>query len=325
MRDQFDREIDYIRISVTDRCNLRCVYCMPEEGVDMLSHNDILTYEELEKLIRALVRIGITKIKLTGGEPLVRRGLVSFIARIKAIRGVEEVTLTTNGLLLESMAEDLIRSGIDRINISIDTLDPKRYAQTTRGGDIHKVLRGMDRLLDLSFSNLKINSVPLRNQSEQDVLELAQMAADRDITIRFIEMMPMGQGKAFNGLTQVEIKDLIRAHGRELIPYEKKMGNGPATYYSLTGYRGKIGFIQAINEKFCHRCNRIRITPTGHLKLCLHYNKGVDLREDIRTLDEVALADKLEQVIRQKPKEHLFSDGHVDEEIDQHNMNQIGG
>lgn len=322
MKDQYNRNIEYIRLSLTDRCNLRCKYCMPETGVKLLNHEDILSYEELLKLAKSLVKLGINTFKLTGGEPLVRLGVLDFIKRLKEIEGVKEVTLTTNGILLYEMAQGLIESGIDRINVSLDTLDEEKYRDLTRGGDLNLVLKGINKLLDLGFENIKINCVPLDDSSEEDILSIARLAKDKRISVRFIELMPVGQGVSYRAYDNRTILDLLSREFSVPKSYVGKLGNGPANYYSFEGFLGKIGFIDALNNKFCGDCNRIRLTASGFLKLCLHYNLGTNIRELLK-LDQDHLSEKLEEIIYKKPKEHKLGEFGLDR--DDRNMNQIGG
>lgn len=324
MKDKYDRPIDYIRISLTDRCNLRCIYCMPEDGVDLVRHEDILSYEELIRLCKALIKIGINNFKLTGGEPLVRLNITDFIGQLKSLEGVGEVTITTNGVLLEDMGLDLMESGIDRINVSLDTLDPDKFHALTRGGDLNKVLRGIDLITGQGFDKLKINAVPIKPIDAKDLADLIRLGEDRPIDIRFINLMPIGQGDEGSGYSKDEMKEIIdRAYGKGQI-YLGKRGNGPAQYYSYPGLKGKIGFIDAIDDKFCHKCNRIRLSATGFLKLCLHYNVGENIRNLINDNSIEDLAIELERIIYNKPLMHQM--GQSDSKFtESRNMNQIGG
>lgn len=325
MKDIYKRKIDYIRISITDRCNLRCVYCMPEKGIDLIKHDEILTYEEIIDLCKLFVKVGISKVKITGGEPLVRKDLHKLIKAIKDIEGIKEVTLTTNGILLYEQLEDLVKAGLDAVNISIDSLRENRYKELTRLGDVNKVLQAIKKAATYKNLRVKINCVPLVNESVQELLELVDLAKDSYISVRFIELMPIGLGKDMKGYSEDEIKDIIEKHIGKLTPYNKALGNGPSKYYSLEGYKGKIGFISAINHKFCKSCNRVRMTPEGFLKKCLHYDLGADLKELLRSgKDKEEILEVIEKTIYNKPKSHKF---HIKNEknSDKRSMSQIGG
>lgn len=323
MKDEFARNIDYLRISVTDRCNLRCVYCMPEEGVDCASHDDILRYDEILRICRGLTGLGIRKVKLTGGEPLVRKDLPWLAARLKRLEGIEKVTLTTNGILLPQYMDELKKAGIDGINISLDTLDPGLFEQITRRDRLKEVKEGIEATYRSGIP-LKINCVPLGN-AKQDLMEVAALARERKIHVRFIEMMPIGYGKQFTFLGEGEILQMLEDRFGAVQPCGEQLGNGPCHYYSLPGFCGKIGFISAISHKFCSGCNRIRLTSQGFLKACLQYETGCDLRKLLRSgaSDEVILQ-AAEEVILKKPKGHQFLEREIREE-ESHSMAQIGG
>jgi len=325
MLDQFGRMIDYVRISVTDRCNLRCTYCMPAEGVEAFQCKDILSYEEIIRLCRIFASLGIKKIKITGGEPLVRLDLCKLIAAIKAIEGIEQVTITTNGVLLESMAEELIRAGIDGINISLDTLTRENFKQLTRRDHLDEVLRGIDQLVQLQYKKIKINCVPIEEVNGDQIAQIAALAKTYPIAVRFIELMPIGMATGYTAIDKEKIlQSLHKAHG-ELIPWKGKLGNGPANYFSIRGFKGKIGFIEALHHKFCGQCNRVRLTANGFLKLCLQYDTGVDLRKLLRSnADDQYIKRIIEKNIVLKPREHYFNDSTV-AQSDQRKMFQVGG
>ncbi len=323
MRDKHNRNIDYVRISLTDRCNLRCVYCMPEDGIELVEHDDVLRYEQILKLCSAFIENGITRFKLTGGEPLVRRGIIDFIRDLKALSGTEEVTITTNGVLLESMGADLVEAGIDRINVSLDTLDRQAYKELTRFDKLDTVLRGIDAVLETGFKNLKINSVPIQPIVKEDILKLVEFAKEKPISVRFIELMPIGEGSEYTGSSSEEIIKIIESEYGKAKVYTGKLGNGPAEYIKIDNFTGYIGFIEAMSSKFCHKCNRIRLSSTGFLKLCLHYDYGVDIKEYIDKLSVEELSKKLNEIIYNKPKAHKL--GLEVEHMELKNMNQIGG
>ncbi|SFU57456.1 cyclic pyranopterin phosphate synthase [Clostridium sp. DSM 8431] len=326
MKDIFNRNIDYIRISITDRCNLRCVYCMPEEGITLTEHEKILTYEEIIRLCREFAKLGISKVKITGGEPLVRRNLKNLIKSIKDIEGIDNVTLTTNGILLEDQIDGLVKAGLDAVNISIDTLDKEKFKSVTRVGDIDKVLKSIDKCLTYENLTVKINCVPIKGENDKEILDIVNLAKDKNLSVRFIELMPIGLGREMKGYTDDEIKKIIEEHVGVLKEYKGKLGNGPSTYYSLENFKGKIGFISAVNHKFCDSCNRVRLTSDGFLKKCLQYETGSDLKKLLRegkSDDEIIRV--IEETIYNKPESHMFSSKDKKEHIEIKGMSQIGG
>lgn len=324
MLDIYNRKIDYIRISITDRCNLRCIYCMPEEGIKLIDHKEVLSYEEIIRLCRQFAKIGISKVKITGGEPLVRKDVHKLIKAIKEIDGIDNVTMTTNGILLENVIDDLVNAGLDAVNISIDTLREDRYREITRLGDINKVMRGIKKCLTYKNLKVKINCVPIKGENEEELLELINLCKDNDISIRFIEIMPIGLGRNMKGFTDEEIIEIVERNIGKLTPYHGKLGNGPSNYYSLEGYKGKIGFISAVNHKFCESCNRVRLTCEGFLKACLQYSIGTDLRELLRSgKSDEEILEAIKNTIYNKPEEHSFN--LIIEKEEQKGMSQIGG
>ena len=324
MIDGYGRTIDYIRISVTDRCNLRCVYCMPEEGVGPVAHEDILTYDEILRLAEIFAALGVRKVKLTGGEPLVRKNIEALVAGLRKIPGIREVTLTTNGVGLEEKMEALAAAGIGGINLSLDTLDPDVFEKITRKKAFDEVMRGFHAALAYPQIPLKINCVPM-GLPGQDVTEVARLAKEYPVHVRFIEMMPIGLGSKFDFQSEDFILRLLAARYGEYQPYEKRLGNGPGHYYSFPGFQGKVGFISAISHKFCDSCNRVRLTSQGYLKTCLQYDIGTDLRKLLRkNADDGTLQRAVEEAILKKPKSHQFT-GTVEEHREMHTMSQIGG
>ncbi|MEG0355992.1 MAG: GTP 3',8-cyclase MoaA [Lachnospiraceae bacterium] len=325
MLDQYGRNIDYIRISVTDRCNLRCTYCMPAEGVQQVPHTDILSYDEIIKICRVCVSQGITKVKLTGGEPLVRKGTEELLSKLKAIDGMEQVTLTTNGVLLKEQMKGLAQAGLDGVNISLDTLDEEMFEKITRRNNLSKVLEGIEEALRYPKVRVKINCVPLAGVNENQWIALAHLAQERKIDVRFIEMMPIGLGKQYQGGTQEDIcKVLEQVYGPGR-PIYGNYGNGPSSYMTFPGFCGKIGFISALSHKFCGECNRIRLTAEGFLKPCLQYGTGVDLRTLMRNgATEEEIQDVIKETVHGKPRSHHFET--AEEETDeQRQMSGIGG
>ncbi len=322
--DQFDRKIDYLRISLTDRCNLRCVYCMPEEGVEWQPHDAILSYEEIARLVRLFADLGIRRVRLTGGEPLVRRGVAELIAAIKAIPGIEAVYLTTNGLALQEQLPGLLAAGLDGVNISLDTLDRAQYAAITRRDALPQALAGLEAALAAPGLTVKLNCVPM-GRNDNQLPALSELARDRDVSVRFIELMPIGLGKTLSRRTEAEVLAILEPALGPWRPCAAPPGAGPAHYGSFPGFRGTVGFISAMTHSFCENCNRARLTSTGFLKTCLQYETGVNLKALMdRGADDAALLDAMERAIRQKPAHHHFSTPSAAGD-ESHSMFQIGG
>lgn len=325
MLDKLNRKIDYLRISVIDRCNLRCVYCMPEEGVESIPHEEILTYEEILRICETVSQLGIKKIKITGGEPLVRKDIVNLIRDIKNLDKIEQVTLTTNGILLYDMLDDLYDAGIDAINISLDTLKEDNFKQITRRDGLEKVLMAIDKAYNLGI-RVKINCLAIRDFNINELADIANFAKDREIDVRFIELMPIGFGKKYTQIDNDEILSILESNFGTFEPVTEKRGNGPAKYYKNKDMKGCIGFISAISHEFCESCNRIRLTSNGFLKLCLHYNKGIDLKAPIRSgISDEDLKVLIHDTIWNKPLSHKFGHTNGEKDIEVKNMVQIGG
>lgn len=319
MRDGFGRDINYLRISLTDRCNLRCEYCMPEAGIKTkVPHCDMLTLEELYEITRAFVSLGIHKVRFTGGEPLVRYGAVDFIKKVNALDGVREVTLTTNGILLGDYLDDLLDAGVRRLNISLDTLDPEKYARITRGGDLTRVLKAIEVAKSKGLKPIKINTVLIGGFNDDEIPQMVEMTRDGSMDVRFIELMPIGEAAGFAKSKFISNEKIL---GRipELVPVERDDPSSPATYYRLPGGKGKVGLINPISCKFCTNCNRVRLTATGKLKLCLHSNREIDLRSVLRNGENLERA--ISEAILTKEEEHHLEN----QEYISRNMNQIGG
>lgn len=324
MIDGHGRKIDYLRISLIDRCNLRCVYCMPEDGVDMVPHTEILTYEEIIRLVKVFAKLGFRKIKLTGGEPLVRKEVAKLVREIKAVEGVEKVTLTTNGTLLAENMEELAAAGIDGINLSLDTLNSEVYEKIVRRDKFTQAMEGFEAALKHPEIPLKINCVPMGMEG-QNILDMAELAKKHPVHVRFIEMMPIGLGKQFEFCSEESILQGLKERYGEYKVYEKKLGNGPGHYYSFEGFQGKIGFISAISHKFCDSCNRVRLTAQGYLKTCLQYDIGADLKSLLREgAEEETIVEAIEKAVYKKPVGHQFGN-EVKEHAESHMMAQIGG
>ena len=323
MLDRYGRVINYLRISVTDRCNLRCCYCMPE-GVQDVGMKNILTFEEIWEIVRTGVSLGITHIRITGGEPLVRKGCVDLIRGIREIPGVETITMTTNGVLLGNYGKQLKKVGVDGVNISLDTLNPEEFYKITGKRELQEVLAGI-RAVKTAGLPVKLNAV---NRKELDPIPLVRYAQEENLPIRFIEMMPVGYGKKYVGRSNEELRETLEAvcgkaecmTNREEL---SRMGSGPAVYYQFSDLKVPVGFISAIHGKFCDTCNRVRLTAEGYLKLCLCYDEGEDLRRVLREGEKENLRTIMEQTIFRKPAAHCFE--HPAEMTETHEMVKIGG
>lgn len=319
MRDSFGRPIDYIRISVTDRCNLRCQYCMPKDVLDV-GHDAIVRYEELLRFCRVATTLGITKFKITGGEPFVRKGLIPFLKELRCIEGVQSVTITTNGQLLERHIKDLAEMGIDGINISLDTLDGTQYARLAKG-PIEPVLSALEASLAAGIPT-KVNAVLLKETKDQ-ILPLAKLAEKKPLSVRFIELMPIGWGTSMEGLSQEEALAILKVAYPDLQPLSKRLGNGPASYYSSNALCGAIGFIAANSHRFCSSCNRMRLTSTAFLKPCLCYDQGISLSSLLQNGTDEEIKEALYEAISMKPERHHFEMPH--DVTEKKKMNEIGG
>lgn len=323
MLDRYGRVINYLRISVTDRCNLRCCYCMPE-GVQDVGLKNILTFEEIWEIVRTGVSLGITHIRITGGEPLMRKGCVDLIRGIREIPGVETITMTTNGVLLGNYGKQLKKAGVDGVNISLDTLDPEEFYKITGKRELQEVLAGI-RAAKTAGLPVKLNAV---NRKELDPIPLVRYAQEENLPLRFIEMMPVGYGKKYVGRSNEELRETLEAvcgkaecmTNREEL---SRMGSGPAVYYQFSDLKVPVGFISAIHGKFCDTCNRVRLTAEGYLKLCLCYDEGEDLRRVLREEEKENLRTIMEQTIFRKPAAHCFE--HPAEMTETHEMVKIGG
>jgi cyclic pyranopterin phosphate synthase len=325
-RDDFGRAINYLRVSVTDRCNLRCIYCMPEDGIQKEPHETILRYEELALVIQAAAELGICKVRLTGGEPLARLGLADFVAMVAGTPGIDDVSMTSNGTLLARHAADLAAAGLQRVNISLDSLRPERFRRITRCGRLEDVLAGVEAARAAGLWPIKFNTVVVRDLNDDEVVDLASRSADEGWHVRFIELMPIGAnvGWAGDGIVPVaEIRDRIERALGPLRAVHGPTGNGPARYFHLPGAEGTIGFIGARTEHFCPTCNRLRLMADGRLRPCLLSDAEIDLRGPLRAgADLEAVKAILARAIRSKPARH-----HLDEALlpQARSMSAIGG
>lgn len=317
MVDTYGREINYLRLSVTDLCNLRCRYCMPADGVDKKNHLEMLTEDEMIMTVKAAASLGIYKLRLTGGEPLVKKNILSICERSAAVEGIREVCLTTNGTLLPNMAKDLKASGVDRLNISLDTLDPDKYAYISRNGTLAQALSGVEAAFEAGFEHLKINAVLIGGFNDDEIPALAKLTCRYFADVRFIELMPMTESEEFGQQAYVPGSAVLSALP-ELIHTEQE--DGVAKLYRLPDARGHIGIISAVSSHFCSSCNRIRLTADGKLKPCLHSNEEFSIKgKDYESMRQV-----MKQVILSKPACHAPLSAKERSNAGR-NMNQIGG
>ena len=324
MVDKYGRKIEYMRVSITDRCDLRCKYCMPE-GCEKVSMSRILTYEQIVRICRAAAELGISRIKITGGEPFVRLGCTDLMREIKAIDGIEEVTVTTNGQTLDRYIEELCEIGVDGINISLDTMDADRFTYITGGGKLEKTLRSIELSAESGIKT-KVNSLPQKGFNEDELENIAGLAFKYGIDVRFIELMPVGAADADRGLSNEDVLQRLMKEWPDLEPDESVHGNGPAVYFKRPGVKGSIGFISALHGKFCSECNRVRLTSQGQLKPCLYYDSGTDLVPFLSGTEE-ELTEALRDAIMKKPEAHCFDekDKRGDDHVEHRLMSQIGG
>lgn len=329
MFDRYQRKIEYVRISLTDRCNMRCRYCMPEEGVEKLRHEDILRFDKIVRIVRALASLGVRKVRLTGGEPLIRRNIVELVREIHAVPGIETIAMTTNGVMLADMAEDLVQAGLTGINISLDTLKAASFTELTRRPFFTRVEDGIEAIAATGLKDVKFNCVPIAGVNEEELSDLvARFTRERPWKFRFIELMPIGCAyeAGFTGVPMAEVRSQLEASFGPLRPVLPEHGvHGPAVYYQAAGFAGQIGFIDAMEHQFCSSCNRVRLTAEGFLKLCLNARTGVDLRHLLRSgMSDEELRQALQQAIYCKPQEHHFKAASY-EEKDSRAMYQVGG
>jgi cyclic pyranopterin phosphate synthase len=331
--DPFQRVISYLRVSVTDRCNLRCVYCMPEEGIEFQPREEILSYEEILAIVRVGASMGMRKVRLTGGEPLVRHGIADLVAMINGVPGIEDISLTTNGIALPRMAAPLARAGLRRVNISLDTLRPERFHQITRWGRYEDVMEGIAAAREAGLSPIKINVVVMRLINDDEVLDFARSTYEQDWDLRFIELMPFLEEQetcikdtslVLGFVPTEEIKQQIERELGPLEPSQTKVGHGPARYFKLAEAKGNVGFISPVSEKhFCESCNRMRLTADGKIRPCLLTDHEVDVKSILRGGgDEEALREGILEALRTKPDAHHLTDGNRPR---RRKMIQIGG
>lgn len=326
MIDTYGRRIDYLRISLTDRCNLRCRYCMPEEGVEDQGHSRMLSLEQIFRLVKVASQAGITKVRLTGGEPLVRRNVVTLIERIAGLSGMEDISLTTNGIIFTGMADDLKKAGLNRVNISLDTLDDKKYRYITRKGNLDDARRAIHKALELNMDPVKINVVVIKGFNDDEITDFARLAYELPVHIRFIEFMPIGDldYHTRDKVLSIDSVKQIIAKEYKLLDGVNIRGYGPAKYLQMEGGKGSLGFISPLSDHFCGECNRIRMTADGKLRGCLYNKSEIDLRLALYNdcNDEQLLA-LFRKAILMKPGQHQMLDGWGKD--NRRKMYQIGG
>lgn len=318
MRDSFGRKINYLRVSLTDRCNLRCKYCMPEDGIDKCEHHEILSLEETYDIIESFVELGVDKIRFTGGEPLVRKDIVSLIRRVSKLQKVKDIAMTTNGIFLKEMAEDLKEAGLKRVNISLDTMDSEKFKSITRGGNLQSVLEGIEEAKRVGLTPIKINTVLIGGFNEDEIENFANLTIKEPIDVRFIELMPIGEASSWAEEKFISNKKILEQI-KGLKSVEREDISSPAIYFKLPNAKGRVGIINPISCKFCEDCNRVRLTATGRLKLCLHSNREIDLKIPLR--DGKDIKELILRSIGEKEESHHLEDG----KYISRNMNEIGG
>lgn len=331
MKDAYGRTIDYLRISLTDRCNMRCRYCMPESGVKLCSHDELLTLEEVLRLVKIMTDMGVKKVRLTGGEVFLRKNVLWLLKEINNIPGIEKLAVTTNGLLLSEMLSDITDAGVTDVNISLDSVDAGIFKRITGSDELSKVLDGIDDAYAAGLK-LKINCVPLKDFNDEDLVNVAALSKDRSIDVRFIELMPFGPGRDFSGMSCDEVMEkLVGVYGIS----EKNCENdginrtpgcsepaGPARYVRFEGFKGRTGFISPLSHKFCNECNRIRLTSEGCLRLCLARPDSVELKKMLRTgMDDNDISNAIKTAVYNKPAAHMFETENKNDRF----MNSIGG
>ena len=310
MIDQFGRTVCYLRVSVTDKCNLRCVYCMPLEGLDWLKREEILTYEEIAEVVRTMAGMGLERVRITGGEPLIRRDLSDLVKMIADVPEIEDLSLSTNAVLLADQAEALKQAGVQRLNISLDSLQADRVdAISRRPGSYSKIMEGLDAAEEVGFAPLKINVVLIRGQNDDEIEDFARITRERPWHIRFIELMPTGANLDLSANSFVSCADALRRVRKieQLEPVDGPFGNGPATYYRFPGAPGTVGVITPMSHNYCDRCNRMRLTASGQLRPCLFGDIETNLRDPLRAGQD--LRPLIEETLRIKPERHYLIQG----------------
>jgi len=324
LSDSFQRPIDYLRISVTDRCDLRCIYCMSPDGVRLMPSGALLTYEEICLIVQATAELGISKVRITGGEPLVRSGLPKLIEMLAHIDGIDDISLTTNGTLLGRYAAELKQASLRRVNVSLDTLKPDKFELITRSGGLDEVMEGIEVATSVGLSPVKLNMVVMAGINDDELLDFAAKTIDEGWHVRFIELMPFTGESAITPqfVSAGDIRQRLEVLGK-LEPCLPSAGNGPAKYFRFPQAEGTIGFITPVSEHFCFRCNRLRLTCDGKLRLCLFSGDEVDLKQPLRSgISSTGLRRLLEEAVASKPLRHNLAEGHIPKDRP---LSQVGG
>ncbi len=306
--DSYGRVHDYLRISVTDRCNLRCVYCMGPQGITQIPHQEILSYEEIMQVVKTAVPLGIRRIRITGGEPLTRKGVAHLVEQISELPEIEDLSLTTNGILLPRYAGSLKSAGLKRVNISLDSLKPDKYRAITRKGELRQALQGINTALELGLTPVKINTVLIKGFNDDEVVDFLKLVQQKPVHLRFIEYMPIGDHDRYyqrHYLPLSFVQETARAAGLPLTPAASRTGAGPAEWFTIPGGQGTVGLIHPISRHFCHSCNRLRLTPEGHIKTCLYWNHEYRVRPCVN--DPEALTRLLLTAVKEKPAQHRMN------------------
>lgn len=327
--DQRNRSIDYLRVSVTDHCNLSCLYCKPRTEVRNLPHKEILRYEEISRVISVAVQLGITHVRITGGEPLVRRGLLDFVRSLRPLEGIQDISLTTNGVLLSGMAESLREAGIRRLNISLDSLKAEKFHQITGSDRWHAVWQGIQRAEEAGFDPIKINMVPVRGVNEEEIADFARLTLKKALHVRFIEFMPIGARDRWHNDTCVrtdQVREIIEREFGALLPVTGKQSAGPSSNFRIAGAQGVIGFISPISKHFCAACRRLRLTADGKIRPCLLSDTEIDVKSPLRGgCDDPELERMLRLALEIKPERHYLDMNPTDTACFQRTMSRIGG
>ncbi len=329
LMDPFGRKIEYVRVSVTDKCNYRCHYCMPEQGAHPEGrYTEYLSYDELTRIVKAFVHLGVAKVRLTGGEPLVRKNLATLVEKIQPLAGLKDISLSTNAHYLAREAQALKQAGVTRVNISIDSLKPKRFNRITRGGDLAQVLAGVDKALEVGLTPVKFNMVVMKGTNEDEIEAMVDYGLTQGVEVRFIETMPIGAAGVSmmdQHYSAAKILQRVKQHvGADLIPSAGKSHDGPSRNFNIAGTRTRIGVISAVSQHFCESCNRVRLTAKGVLALCLGQEDSVDLRTPLRAgISDSELEELIQQAILNKPERHFFSENVHNIEFRQ--MVELGG
>lgn len=318
MIDSYGRKINYLRMSVTELCNLRCKYCMPKNGIQKCSHNNILRIEELLEIAKSFVNMGIDKIRITGGEPLVRKGVLDLIKGISKMEKVKDLAMTTNGIRLKEYAKKLKEAGLNRVNISLDTMNKDKYKDITNGGDIKKVLDGIKEAEKVGLTPIKLNVVLIKDFNEDEIEDFINLTKDNEIDVRFIELMPIGELKYW-ALNKYLSNKIVLEKNKNLMKIENEDKSSPAKYYKLPNAKGRVGIINPISCKFCKNCNRLRLTADGKIKTCLHSDDEIDIGKILRNGE--SLEEEIVNIVKSKPKEHNLEDGSYIDRV----MTTIGG